>query len=163
MDKSGQIKRYVAHLGSIAFNYSMVGAILTVASLLIVILSWIFMAITSICAILYYIFLVMATFLSLFTLLASDEFRDLWKVNLFDKLSNATEWLGEATPKIMDALPIMALVTGIICLVSFVCLLFDRKWEKSKSRLITLVVIVVGLIVLSILVLAGIVSVTKGA
>ena len=34
MDKSGQIKRYVAHLGAIAFNYSMVGAILTVASLL---------------------------------------------------------------------------------------------------------------------------------
>ena len=163
MDRSSEIKRHVAHFGAISFNYAITGAIVTGIALISVFLAWLFFAMGSMLLIAYYAILAIITIFSLFLLLFHEGFRSLYTLFSFEKLGEMGDYLAELSPKILNAVPYMALISGILCVISFVCLMFDRKWEKAKPRLIILAVCVVMLVVLAILILAGIIAIAKEA
>lgn len=158
MDQKYQIKRHIAHFGAITFNYSMIGFIITIGSLLSVILSGVFLGLSAIIVLFYYFFLILAVIFSVGIILLSDKFRGLFNTKAFEWIENAGDSINEIAPKIIEAVPYMALISGILCIISFVCLMFDRKWEKSKSRLITLGIIAGILVALVILIFAGVIS-----
>ena len=162
MNNSNLTQRHIAHFGAITFNYAMAGFIICLACVLSVLVSFLFLLTGFTLLLLYYVALIAITVVTAFTLLLAEEYRMLFNPEIVSKLGDMSDWMMEMSPKLLGVVPNIALVTGILSIISFVCLLFDRKWEKSKFRLFTLGVIVVSLITLVILILVGIIS-AKGA
>ena len=162
MEDEKYLNRHIAHFGAIAFNYSMFGFALTLGALGFLIFSWLFVAVATICVIVYYIFIGIGALFSLGLLLFSDTYRGLFNDNALEWVGNAGDFLNEISPHVFSMIPYSAIITAILCIVSFVCLMFDRKWEKSKTRLITLGVITGILIMIAILIFVGIISIKEG-
>lgn len=125
---SGTLARMqVVHFGKIMFNMQFIPVVIMAAS----ILSFILPAI-------YYILLICALFLSLFTLLANETFMASWAG-------------GETLVRVMEALyyswtytvPIVA----VMSIASIVCLSFDKR-EKHIGRIVTSAIIFVLALVL---------------
>lgn len=111
-----EMKKNLAHLGGILFNYALLGIFI----LLGITFSQIFL-------ILYYMILLMAALLTLGVALLSEQFRQLWQVG-----ENFNEFLKQAE----GYMPVVAGVFGTILVLSFFLLCFDFDQKNNKLKLI---------------------------
>ncbi|MDE5715511.1 MAG: hypothetical protein K2I42_05195 [Anaeroplasmataceae bacterium] len=124
-------KKNLAHLGSILFNYSVLGIIIILG----ITFSQVFL-------IIYYVVLIVISLLTLGVVLLSEEFRSLWSLgqNVNSILMQVERWM-----------PIVAGICGVILVFSFVLLCFDSKERKTKNKLIISIFMMVIFIVILIL------------
>ena len=156
-------KRHIAHLGAIIFNYSIVGFIITMA-LAIGVIAYPFLAIISMVALVFYYFiLVIGAILTIGTVLLSAEYRALFNGPVTKFLMNVGESADVVVDKMTNLIPIIGMITGGLIVISVGLLLVDRKWEKSKSRLITASVLFAILSIVVALTMFGVLAMLGGA
>ena len=156
-------KRHIAHLGAIIFNYSIVGFIITMA-LAIGVIAYPFLAIISMVALVFYYFiLVIGAILTIGTVLLSAEYRALFNGPVAKFLMNVGESADVVIDKMTNLIPIIGVITGGLIVISVGLLLVDRKWEKSKSRLITASVLFAILSIVVALTMFGVLAMLGGA
>ena len=156
-------KRHIAHLGAIIFNYSIVGFIITMA-LAIGVVAYPFLAIISMAALVFYYFiLVIGAILTIGTVLLSAEYRALFNGPVAKFLMNVGEAADVVVDKMTNLIPIIGMITGGLIVISVGLLLVDRKWEKSKSRLITASVLFAILSIVVALTMFGVLAMLGGA
>lgn len=159
MNNKRLLRRDIAHFGTIAFNYSAFGLGLILSALLSTIVITLLAVFGGLFGIFYFFILIMITLFSLGLLLLAEEFRGLWEkgADYFDMLGNMGSFASEHIfPFLVKAIPIASIVILILSVVSFICMMFDRKWEKSKPRLVFLGIVIVLLILLIIALFTGI-------
>ena len=165
MEKSKQIKRHIAHFGTIAFNYSIFGASLIVLALLSAVIVYLIYLLGLVGTFIYYLFLIFSTILTIGILWLDDGYRDMWGSGgpFLDKLKNIGEFANEKViPVVSQALPVVLYVVLALSVVAFICMMFDPKWEKAKSRLIFIGIVILLLIFLAVAIAIGIISMTGG-
>lgn len=160
---TNSIKRHIAHLGAIIFNYSMVGFAIVVL-LAIGVVAYPLLSMFSLFAlIMYYFALVVGAVFTVGLVLITPEYRALFSGPVAQFLLSVGESSQVVVPKILDLIPIVGVITAILIVISMVFLLADSKWEKSKSRFITLAIILVILIIIVILAAFGVLAIVGGA
>ena len=91
-----------------------------------------------------------------------DGFRELWGkgIDWIEKIGNMGDYANtHIIPFLSEASPIAAYIILGLSIISFVCMMFDRKWEKAKSRLVFMCVVILLLIFLVIAFAIGIISI----
>lgn len=159
MDNKSVLKRNIAHFGTIAFNYSVFGVCLIGLALLSTIIMFLLTLLGFTAVLVYYVILLMVTIFTVGTFLLFDGFRDLWGkgIDWIEKIGNMGDYANtHIIPFLSEAIPIAAYIILGLSIISFVCMMFDRKWEKAKPRLIFMGIVIVLLLLLIITLFAGI-------
>ena len=159
MDKKRLLKRDIAHFGTIAFNYSCFGVGLIILGLLSSIVMFMITLLGFTALLIYFVILIVVTIFTIGILLFAEEFRNLWAkgVDSFSSLGNIGEFTHEKLiPFLSEALPAASIIILTLSIISFICMMFDRKWEKAKPRLVFMGIVIVALILLIISLFTGI-------
>ena len=138
MDKKQLTKRYLAHFGAILTHLGIAGLVYSGCAL--------FSGFLVVCYMLILLAIALGT---IFLAFAIPEYRAMW-ANL--------EGLSNFVADLYNSLYYVIPVTLGLMVLGLVFLLMDKQWEKSKSRIITNIVILSILVVLFIIFIVGAIS-----
>ena len=156
------VKRHIAHLGAIIFNYSMVGFAITLA-LAIGIVAYPFLAILAMFAlVVYYFILVIGAIFTVGVVLITPEYRALFSGPIPKFLMNIGESTMPVVDKMLDLIPIIGIITIVLIAISMVLLIIDWKREKSIGRVVALFIILIITITIILLALLGVLAILGG-
>ena len=128
-------RRYLAHLGAILTHFGIVGIIYCVAALF-----------SGFIVLFYLMFLLVIALGTLFLAFTIPEYRAMW-----DKLSNLSDFVAGLANSLPYVIPVSL---GLMAIALFL-LLLDKDWHKSKSRIVTNIVVLSILVVIFVIFLIG--------
>ena len=142
MTNKALTRRYLAHLGVILMNFGIVGIIYSTG----VIFSGFFYF-------LFYLLMLMLGILTLGLVLLAPEYRAFF---------TGTNQMSDTITNLYNSLQYVLPIVFIFMIVSLIFMLMDRKWEKSKPRIIVGIIFLSILVIVTIAFIVGLVAATKG-
>lgn len=165
MQQKDEIRRRIAHFGAIAFNYSVFGSSLIVVALLASIFVFLLALLGLLATLLYYLLLIFAAIFTAGILILAEQYRAQWVegTNFMKKIGDLGYYMTEEVAPVLEkVLPVAIYIILGLSIISFICMMFDYKWEQAKNRLVFMGCVIIVLVFLAVALAIGLITIANG-